>query len=89
MIWLVDPRLNDVYSLKGVQKAASLAARCLSRDPKARPMMQEVVEVLGPLQNHKDGPSSGFMFSAPPRDAKSRGSTLTNAQMCARGRIRN
>ena len=87
--FLVDRRLNGVYSEKAARKAASLAERCLSRDPRARPTMQEVVEILGPLQTFKDGPSSGHMFSAPPRDAKSRGSTLMTAQIGARGRMRN
>ncbi|GFP86151.1 probable receptor-like protein kinase at5g15080 [Phtheirospermum japonicum] len=41
---LIDPRLEGHFSIKGAQKAAHLAARCLSRDSKARPLMSEVVE---------------------------------------------
>lgn len=73
IVWLVDPRLNGEYSAKGFLKAASLAARCLSRDPKARPTMEEVLDVLSPLQNLEDKTGSGFPISAPPRDARSRG----------------
>ncbi|KAK3421238.1 hypothetical protein EUGRSUZ_H05031 [Eucalyptus grandis] len=40
---LMDPRLEE-FSEKGVQIAFELAARCLSEDPKARPLMSEVVE---------------------------------------------
>lgn len=71
--WLVDPRLNGDYSAKGFLKAASLAARCLLRDPKARPTMQEVLDVLVPLQKLEENCGTVFPASAPPRDAKSRG----------------
>ncbi|KAJ0094865.1 hypothetical protein Patl1_16326 [Pistacia atlantica] len=59
---LIDPRLEGHFSIKGAQKAAQLAAHCLSRDPKARPLMSEVVEVLKPLPNLKDMASSSYFF---------------------------
>ncbi|CAL5419636.1 unnamed protein product [Camellia sinensis] len=59
---LIDPRLEGHFSIKGAQKAAQLAARCLSRDPKARPLMSEVVESLKPLPNLKDMASSSYYF---------------------------
>ncbi|KAK6160026.1 hypothetical protein DH2020_003407 [Rehmannia glutinosa] len=59
---LIDPRLEGHFSIKGAQKAAQLAARCLSRDPKARPLMSEVVEALKPLPNLKDMASSSYYF---------------------------
>ncbi|KAF4392035.1 hypothetical protein F8388_004364, partial [Cannabis sativa] len=51
---LVDPRLELNYSLKGVQKVSQLAYNCLSRDPKSRPSMDEVVKVLTPLLDLND-----------------------------------
>ncbi|KAF7147259.1 hypothetical protein RHSIM_Rhsim03G0250900 [Rhododendron simsii] len=51
---LVDPRLELNYSLKGVQKVSQLSYNCLSRDPKSRPSMDEVVKVLSPLQDLND-----------------------------------
>ncbi|XP_050381506.1 serine/threonine-protein kinase PBL34-like [Argentina anserina] len=51
---LVDPRLEGRFSIKGAEKAFQLAAHCLTRDPKARPLMSEVVEVMKPLLNLKD-----------------------------------
>lgn len=51
---LIDPRLELNYSLKGVQKVSQLAYNCLSRDPKSRPNMDEVVKVLTPLQDLND-----------------------------------
>uniref|UniRef100_A0A9I9DQ41 non-specific serine/threonine protein kinase n=1 Tax=Cucumis melo TaxID=3656 RepID=A0A9I9DQ41_CUCME len=59
---LIDPRLECHFSIKGAQKAAELAAHCLSRDPKARPPMSEVVEILKPLPNLKDMASSSYYF---------------------------
>ncbi|KAF1002396.1 hypothetical protein AG4045_003977 [Apium graveolens] len=59
---LIDPRLEGHFSIKGAQKAAHLAARCLSRDPKVRPLMSEVVEIMKPLPNLKDMASSSYYF---------------------------
>ncbi|GAV73887.1 Pkinase domain-containing protein [Cephalotus follicularis] len=59
---LIDPRLEGHFSIKGAQKAALLAAHCLSRDPKARPLMSEVVEAMKPLPNLKDMASSSNYF---------------------------
>lgn len=59
---LLDPRLEGRFSIKGAQKAAQLAAHCLNRDPKARPLMSEVVEALKPLPNLKDMASSSSFF---------------------------
>ncbi|XAR51757.1 Non-specific serine/threonine protein kinase [Bertholletia excelsa] len=61
---LIDPRLEGRFSIKGAQKAVQLAAQCLSRDPKARPLMSEVVEALKPLINLKDMASSSSYFQA-------------------------
>lgn len=51
---LVDPRLELNYSVKGVQKISQLAYICLSRDPKSRPSMDEVVKALTPLLDLND-----------------------------------
>ncbi|KAK4764665.1 hypothetical protein SAY86_025755 [Trapa natans] len=59
---LIDPRLEGHFSVKGAQKAARLAAHCLSRDPKSRPLMSEVIEALKPLPNLKDMASSSYYF---------------------------
>ncbi|KAG6777629.1 serine/threonine-protein kinase PBL34 isoform X1 [Populus alba] len=61
---LLDPRLEGHFSIKGAQKAIQLAAQCLSRDPKARPQMSEVVEALKPLPNLKDMASSSYYFQS-------------------------
>ncbi|XP_022739798.1 probable serine/threonine-protein kinase PIX7 [Durio zibethinus] len=61
---LMDPRLEGHFSIKGAQKAIQLAALCLSRDPKARPLMSEVVEALKPLPNLKDMAYTSSQFQA-------------------------
>ncbi|KAM7466741.1 hypothetical protein LguiB_014303 [Lonicera macranthoides] len=48
---LIDPHLEGRFSSKDAKKAAQLVARCLARDPKARPLMSEVVEALTRLPN--------------------------------------
>ncbi|CAN1162879.1 Serine/threonine-protein kinase PBL34 [Linum perenne] len=59
---LLDPRLEGHFSIKGAQKAIQLAGLCLSRDPKARPRMSEVVDTLKPLPSLKDMASSSYYF---------------------------
>ncbi|XVE91428.1 hypothetical protein REPUB_Repub01dG0008800 [Reevesia pubescens] len=59
---LIDPRLEGHFSIKGAQKVAQLTAHYFSRDPKARPLMSEVVEALKPLPNLKDMASSSYYF---------------------------
>jgi hypothetical protein len=50
---LIDPRMPH-YSEKGSFRAAQLAFQCLSRDPRVRPTMHDVVEALGQIQGLKD-----------------------------------
>ncbi|KAF8107505.1 hypothetical protein N665_0120s0029 [Sinapis alba] len=47
---IVDPRMNCEYPVKSVHKAAMLAYHCLNRNPKARPLMRDIVDSLEPLQ---------------------------------------
>lgn len=54
---IVDPRLEGDYPIKGFQKAAMLAYHCLNRNPKARPLMRDIVDSLEPLQEPEDVPN--------------------------------
>ena len=47
---IIDPRLEGDYPIKGLHKAAMLAYHCLNRNPKARPLMRDIVDSLEPLQ---------------------------------------
>ncbi|CAA0833308.1 Probable receptor-like protein kinase [Striga hermonthica] len=57
MFNIVDPRLGGDYPSKGFQKAAMLAYHCLNRNPKARPLMRDIVDSLEPLQVPFDVPT--------------------------------
>lgn len=57
LLQIIDPRLENQYSVRAAQKACSLAYYCLSQNPKARPLMSDVVETLEPLQSTGDGAS--------------------------------
>ncbi|MCL7031222.1 hypothetical protein MKW94_016220 [Papaver nudicaule] len=46
---IMDPRLEGQYCIKSAQKLASLANKCLMKQPKSRPKMSEVVEILGQM----------------------------------------
>ncbi|XP_024979656.1 serine/threonine-protein kinase RIPK [Cynara cardunculus var. scolymus] len=62
---IMDPRLEGQYSEFGAQKAAELAYQCLSRRPKSRPKMSEVVKTLEPLKDYMDVPVGPFVYTAP------------------------
>ena len=57
---IIDRRLEGHYSIKGAQKAGHLAYKCVSRDPKERPSMTDVVHVLSHLQNLNDMANSNY-----------------------------
>ncbi|XP_047339110.1 serine/threonine-protein kinase PCRK1-like isoform X2 [Impatiens glandulifera] len=48
---IIDPRLEGNYCIKSALKVASLANKCLTKHPKSRPKMSEVVEMLGDIIN--------------------------------------
>lgn len=64
LLRIIDPRLEGQYSMKAAQKAASLAYNCLGQNPKARPLMKDVVEMLEPLQNMRDMVGASFTYTA-------------------------
>lgn len=43
---IIDPRLEGNYPVKSVQRLAIIANRCLVRNPKSRPKMSEVLEMV-------------------------------------------
>ncbi|KAH0908014.1 hypothetical protein HID58_039841 [Brassica napus] len=43
---IIDPRLEGKYLIKPVQRLAVVANLCLARNPKARPKMSEVLEMV-------------------------------------------
>jgi serine/threonine protein kinase len=53
---IVDPRLAEDYPVKAVMKTAMLAYHCLNCNPKARPLMRDIVATLEPLQQPEEAP---------------------------------
>ncbi|XP_043697674.1 probable serine/threonine-protein kinase PBL17 [Telopea speciosissima] len=51
LLKILDPRMEGQYSIKAAQKVANLAYRCLSQNPKGRPTMNQVVEILEMFQD--------------------------------------
>ncbi|CAM0871582.1 unnamed protein product [Alopecurus aequalis] len=77
---VMDPNLAGQYAGAAAQKAAALAYRCVSLNPKSRPHMSAVVEALEPLLAlEEDGLAGPFVYVAPPdtagNDNKERGHT--------------
>ncbi|XP_058086901.1 probable serine/threonine-protein kinase PBL16 isoform X2 [Magnolia sinica] len=66
---IIDPRLEGDYPIKGVHKAAMLAFHCLNRNPKARPLMRDIVDTLEPLQIPVDIPSAADPTTATPANS--------------------
>ncbi|GKE49396.1 probable serine/threonine-protein kinase PBL8 isoform X1, partial [Tanacetum coccineum] len=64
--WLliIDPRLEDQYSIRAAQKACSLAYYCLSNNHKARPLTTDIVETLEHLQGNCTG-DAAITFISP------------------------
>ncbi|PRQ59171.1 putative transferase, protein kinase RLK-Pelle-RLCK-VIIa-2 family [Rosa chinensis] len=54
VLQIIDARVEGQYSVATALKAADLAFRCLSTDPKLRPNMNDVVKVLEELQESGD-----------------------------------
>ena len=50
LLEIVDSHLDGQYSTIGVRRIGQLAFRCLNPDPKLRPSMGTIVEVLERLQ---------------------------------------
>ncbi|KAM7265627.1 hypothetical protein ACFE04_003310 [Oxalis oulophora] len=48
---IIDPRLENKYNFKSVQRLANVANRCLARNPKSRPKMSEVLEMIDKIMD--------------------------------------
>lgn len=58
---IMDPRLEGQYSSKTALKVANLTYQCLSQNPKGRPVMSQVVEILEALQPQDKGEETILM----------------------------
>ncbi|CAN4105434.1 unnamed protein product [Withania somnifera] len=55
---IMDARMEGQYSSKAATLAAQLAIKCLEGEPKKRPSMKEVVEVLEQVESIKEKPKA-------------------------------
>lgn len=62
---LIDPRLDGQFSIKGAQKVAALAYKCLSHIPQPRPTMGDVVNILESIQGFEDEFVGTFVYVVP------------------------
>lgn len=72
LLQIIDPKLEGQYSVRAAHKACSLAFYCLSHNPKARPLMSDVVETLEPLQGSGGSDGSSQSSSLPDYRARRR-----------------
>ncbi|KAM7476093.1 hypothetical protein LguiB_023336 [Lonicera macranthoides] len=71
---IMDPKLEGQYSVEGAKKAAGLAYKCLSQNPKYRPTMGDVVQSLETILDLNDDISVGSFVYIVPSDGE-KGST--------------
>uniref|UniRef100_A0A7N0V1A9 non-specific serine/threonine protein kinase n=1 Tax=Kalanchoe fedtschenkoi TaxID=63787 RepID=A0A7N0V1A9_KALFE len=64
---LMDPFLDHCFPVRGAQQAIRLAARCIQRDPSARPHMSEAATILKTISELTGYPESSPLvrFSSP------------------------
>ncbi|KAG1365784.1 serine/threonine-protein kinase PCRK1 [Cocos nucifera] len=65
---IVDPRLEGQYCVKSIRKLITLANRCLMKQPKSRPRMSEVVEVLEQIIEMLNGETGGAITAPSVRE---------------------
>ncbi|KAJ4714366.1 Protein kinase [Melia azedarach] len=84
---IMDGRIEGQYSSKAAVQAAQLTLKCLEPDPKRRPSMKEVVEVLEQIEGMKGKPKNS-MFStshSAPHPRHSKESSSRRSPLYARG----
>ncbi|GMH13307.1 hypothetical protein Nepgr_015148 [Nepenthes gracilis] len=62
---ILDPRLQGNYSVKAAQKLAAVANKCLARQPKARPKMSQVLDMVTRIIDTDDAGSPQFSVHCP------------------------
>ncbi|KAK8319445.1 hypothetical protein V6Z12_A13G243300 [Gossypium hirsutum] len=75
---ILDPRMEGQYSARTAMKVANLAYQCLSPNPKGRPVMNQVVELLETFQTKardeetmiNSGGSGITLYEAPTQGSK-------------------
>lgn len=61
LLMILDPGMEGQYASKTALKVASLAYQCISQNPKGRPEMSQVVEILEALLVQEVGPEEAML----------------------------
>ncbi|KAL6977917.1 putative serine/threonine-protein kinase pbl17 [Sarracenia purpurea var. burkii] len=64
LLRILDSRMEGQYSTRTAIKVANLAYQCLSQNPKGRPVMSQVVEILEPLQTQEGSPEEAILLQS-------------------------
>ncbi|XP_057979056.1 probable serine/threonine-protein kinase PBL17 [Malania oleifera] len=64
LLRILDPRMEGQYSVRTAFKVANLAYQCLSQNPKGRPLMRQVVEILETFQTPAENQEEAMLQSA-------------------------
>lgn len=59
ILHVMDARIEGQYSVGVALRAASLATKCLSMEPRSRPDMNQVVKALEQLQDVRNSGNTG------------------------------
>ncbi|GFZ09184.1 protein kinase superfamily protein [Actinidia rufa] len=62
LLRILDPRMEGQYSTKTAIKVANLAYQCLSQNPKGRPVMSQVVEILETIKTQEGRQEEAVCF---------------------------
>ena len=63
LLRILDPRMEGQYSAKTAMKVAHLAYQCLSQNPKGRPLMNQVVEIVETFQTKEENQEEAMFQS--------------------------
>ncbi|GMI97543.1 PBS1-LIKE 17 [Hibiscus trionum] len=81
LLRILDQRMDGQYSAGTALKVGNLAYKCLSKNPKERPLMSEVVELLETLQTDEVSHEQTTLHSSSSRtSAKKRTSSRSGSQ---------
>uniref|UniRef100_A0A7N0UVF8 non-specific serine/threonine protein kinase n=1 Tax=Kalanchoe fedtschenkoi TaxID=63787 RepID=A0A7N0UVF8_KALFE len=69
---IIDPRLEGNYSIKSAQKLANLGNQCLARNPKLRPKMSDVLEIVNQIVEESEGVESTQQTPKMLKDSRTR-----------------
>ncbi|KAM3694041.1 hypothetical protein ACJW31_07G030600 [Castanea mollissima] len=63
LLRILDPKLEGQYSNRAAMKVAHLAYQCLSQNPKGRPLMSQVVDILETFQSKAENHEEAMLQS--------------------------